>query len=474
MSVYDKNHNNIVIGIQLIKINEKKKKKRILEWVAISFSRESSPPRDPTWVACIAGGFLSELHSRWWFYISINHFYFWPDWIFLAAHRLPMFAGSQGYFSLGSKVSRVFSWCSAPLCRLTGFRSISFYVCVCVCFLWKLYSLTKALQRVTCRPASRQPARLSGWVQSFQERGVSAGPGWAEQLAGATRPSLGLRACACGVPSWSRGSGARSCLQRRTRGRFCPHLLCAAGLTAVSLPGCAPVRTGYPRDRQGLLAQKHPGKALHAFLLSLWPRCIAPTRPAPSSPAIHPPPRRTGGRPGPPVASPGASWTPSPSTTLGVCTCWASGQTNSVKWLVQKASRSQSFLENKFWNYLFIFGSADLTIAFVWAICSQMERKHLFLAVRGFSLWCLLLSSSMDSTLVAPRLGCSGPHVGSLRSSPVSPAWAGGFFFYFFLTEYHLLLMVLIKLVRVKRKWGIIYVFDSLVQVTFTFRSITL
>ena len=31
MSVYDKNHNNIVIGIQLIKINEKKKKKRILE-----------------------------------------------------------------------------------------------------------------------------------------------------------------------------------------------------------------------------------------------------------------------------------------------------------------------------------------------------------------------------------------------------------------------------------------------------------
>ena len=27
---------------------------RILEWVAISFSRESSPPRDWTWVSCIA------------------------------------------------------------------------------------------------------------------------------------------------------------------------------------------------------------------------------------------------------------------------------------------------------------------------------------------------------------------------------------------------------------------------------------
>ena len=29
---------------------------RILEWVAISFSRGSSPPRDRTWVSCIAGG----------------------------------------------------------------------------------------------------------------------------------------------------------------------------------------------------------------------------------------------------------------------------------------------------------------------------------------------------------------------------------------------------------------------------------
>ena len=28
---------------------------RILEWVAISFSRGSSQPRDQTWVSCIAG-----------------------------------------------------------------------------------------------------------------------------------------------------------------------------------------------------------------------------------------------------------------------------------------------------------------------------------------------------------------------------------------------------------------------------------
>ena len=31
---------------------------RILEWVAISFSRGSSRPRDRTWVSCIAGRFF--------------------------------------------------------------------------------------------------------------------------------------------------------------------------------------------------------------------------------------------------------------------------------------------------------------------------------------------------------------------------------------------------------------------------------
>ena len=31
---------------------------RILEWIAISFSRESSWSRDWTWVSCIAGGFF--------------------------------------------------------------------------------------------------------------------------------------------------------------------------------------------------------------------------------------------------------------------------------------------------------------------------------------------------------------------------------------------------------------------------------
>ena len=37
---------------------------RILEWVAISFSKGSSPPRDQTWVFCVAGGFFTNWAIR--------------------------------------------------------------------------------------------------------------------------------------------------------------------------------------------------------------------------------------------------------------------------------------------------------------------------------------------------------------------------------------------------------------------------
>ena len=37
---------------------------RILEWVAILFSRGSSPPRDQTWVSCIAGRFFAIWATR--------------------------------------------------------------------------------------------------------------------------------------------------------------------------------------------------------------------------------------------------------------------------------------------------------------------------------------------------------------------------------------------------------------------------
>ena len=46
---------------------------RILEWVAISFSRGSSRPRDRTWVSCIIGRIFTlwairEVHTCWWWW----------------------------------------------------------------------------------------------------------------------------------------------------------------------------------------------------------------------------------------------------------------------------------------------------------------------------------------------------------------------------------------------------------------------
>ena len=47
---------------------------RILEWVAIPFSRVSSQPRDQTWVSCIAVGFFTIWATReapsWWHFRS--------------------------------------------------------------------------------------------------------------------------------------------------------------------------------------------------------------------------------------------------------------------------------------------------------------------------------------------------------------------------------------------------------------------
>ena len=37
---------------------------KVLEWVAFSFSRESSQPRDRTGVSCIAGGFFTNWAIR--------------------------------------------------------------------------------------------------------------------------------------------------------------------------------------------------------------------------------------------------------------------------------------------------------------------------------------------------------------------------------------------------------------------------
>ena len=55
---------------------------RILEWVAISFSRGSSQPRDWTWVFCIAGRFFTvwatkKGHVCVWCVYTHTHTYIW-------------------------------------------------------------------------------------------------------------------------------------------------------------------------------------------------------------------------------------------------------------------------------------------------------------------------------------------------------------------------------------------------------------
>ena len=55
---------------------------RILEWVAIPFSKESSQPRDRTWVSCIAGTFDCLSHQGSPLQISIVHLFL----LFSGAH----------------------------------------------------------------------------------------------------------------------------------------------------------------------------------------------------------------------------------------------------------------------------------------------------------------------------------------------------------------------------------------------------
>ena len=45
---------------------------RLLEWVAISFSRETFPPRDWTWVSCIAGRFFTNWATKLWIYTNLG------------------------------------------------------------------------------------------------------------------------------------------------------------------------------------------------------------------------------------------------------------------------------------------------------------------------------------------------------------------------------------------------------------------
>ena len=90
---------------------------RILEWVAILFSRGSSQPGDRTWVSGIVGRFDSlpsgppgKPHC----YI-FTYLFFWLCWVFIAARRLSL-SGESGSYSL-VVIYRLVIVCNFSCCR---------------------------------------------------------------------------------------------------------------------------------------------------------------------------------------------------------------------------------------------------------------------------------------------------------------------------------------------------------------------
>jgi len=115
---------------------------RILEWVAISFSRRSSPPRDWTWVSCIAGRFFtnwatSEVINTY----TCSFSYYFPLWfiIYLNISRSLLFINfiySRSYLLI--PISLIYTL--PPLLVTISFFSVSlslrmFFIKHCWSFL---------------------------------------------------------------------------------------------------------------------------------------------------------------------------------------------------------------------------------------------------------------------------------------------------------------------------------------------------
>ena len=110
---------------------------RILEWVAIPFSRRSSWPRDRTRVSCIAGGFFTIWATREGYYCYCWFYYFLKSlitYLFLAAVGLcrcawAVFVASGGYFSWQfegfSSRSRLSLWSAGSRARRRHWLQLS-------------------------------------------------------------------------------------------------------------------------------------------------------------------------------------------------------------------------------------------------------------------------------------------------------------------------------------------------------------
>ena len=87
---------------------------RVLEWVAISFSRESSWPRDLIWVSCTAGRFLTNWATR----EATNKRghcteKFSGVWLFAT----PWIVAHQVLLSMGILQARILEWVAMPSFR---------------------------------------------------------------------------------------------------------------------------------------------------------------------------------------------------------------------------------------------------------------------------------------------------------------------------------------------------------------------
>ena len=152
---------------------------RILEWVAFSFSRGSSQPRDRTQVSCIAGGFFVQLSHK-----GSPRILEWVAYPFASGSswpRIRQWKGSLLCFSGGSVLSTqgnhcyecllCDSWqiCSSHICAYVCMCDSAFFVLMMVC----VHARSLPLCPTLCNPMDcSPPGSLCPWDAPGKNTGV--------------------------------------------------------------------------------------------------------------------------------------------------------------------------------------------------------------------------------------------------------------------------------------------------------------
>ena len=121
---------------------------RILEWIAISLCRESSQPRNWTWVSCTAGRFFSNWATREAQYIAMRE----------SVHRGSLF--HSFYFMFGNFQNKKFKKKVQYLCNLwrmllfkkkdTGYQTVNYFLYfTCFRFSFFFFFLERVLWNCT-------------------------------------------------------------------------------------------------------------------------------------------------------------------------------------------------------------------------------------------------------------------------------------------------------------------------------------